>query len=395
MNNTKLNELVNVTENRSKIFDVNQIVHVCKRLKNKKREFLFVNSFQGKHIPTSPTTSFKLFQELAKDIEEKIDKSEKIVVIGFAETATAIGHYISISLENCIYHMQTTREILKDDKPIVEFKEEHCHAPEQLLYGNIEMLALCDRVLFVEDEITTGKTILNFIQKLKVINPKLKYAVASIINWQDKESGETYEKQNIDTYFVIRGNIKDVHAKIDVKTKEKETFNKSCYIPKITVIENNLCNFKSERGGNKPQKEIYKYRKVLYDKISESGIDFTSINENGINKALVIGTEEFMFSPMIYASQLEEKANLEVKFQATTRSPIEVSDTKGYVLNKRYKLTSAYNPDRTTYIYNLEKYDKVVIITDCMPTEEFVTDIISALVSVGNNLEDIEIVVLQ
>ena len=102
-----------------------------------------------------------------------------------------------------------------------------------------------------------------------------------------------------------------------------------------------------------------------------------------------------MFFPMLYAKIIEEKTDVKVKFQATTRSPIEVSDTEGYILNERYRLRSAYNSDRTTFIYNLRKYDKVVIVTDCKPTKQFVSDIMSALVSNGCLVQNIEIVILK
>lgn len=39
-------------------------------------------------------------------------------------------------------------------------------------------------------------------------------------------------------------------------------------------------------------------------------------------------------------------------------------DVEEYPLRNRYKLVSVYDDERITYIYNLKKYDKVVIVTD-------------------------------
>ena len=63
---------------------------------------------------------------------------ERIAIIGFAETATAIGNYVAAKLPNCVYEMQTTREELLGEEPIIEFFEEHSHAKQQLLYGRKE-----------------------------------------------------------------------------------------------------------------------------------------------------------------------------------------------------------------------------------------------------------------
>lgn len=386
--NKKLDKLVAVTENRSTTFEVDDMVHTCKRINNKKRDYLFANP--GKEVPMNPTYIFNLFNELVENVKEGIDKTEKILVIGFAETATAIGHYVAMNLSNCSYHISTTRESIDNEKPLVEFREEHSHATQQLLYGNCEMILSCDRVLFVEDEITTGKTILNFIDKLKVINPKLKYAVASLVNWQNEQDSEEYEKQNIDTYFIVKGKMRDANAKVSLEIKGEEVAKLCLDFPKITEVENHLTNFMLERCGNVPEKDMHESGEYLYERISKAGINFpTSAKE-----ILVLGTEEYMFFPMLYAKALEEKLAREVKFHATTRSPIEVSDEEGYVLKERYKLRSAYNAERTTFIYNLKRYDKVVIVTDCKPTEEFVSDIVSALTSEGCLVEDISIIVL-
>ena len=80
----------------------------AKRENNKKRSYLVVNPLQGKHVPVSPTAAFDMFGALA-DILKQAYREEKLLLIGFAETATAVGAYIAGEL-NALY-MQTTREI--------------------------------------------------------------------------------------------------------------------------------------------------------------------------------------------------------------------------------------------------------------------------------------------
>ena len=96
---------------------------------------------------------------------------------------------------------------------------------------------------------------------------------------------------------------------------------------------------------------------------------------------LVLGTEEFMYPAMITGEKLEKeyKCN-EVKFHAVTRSPILPSGEKDYPLYLRHELRSLYDKNRVVYLYNLKKYDKVVIIHDSKSTKgEGIKSLIAAL----------------
>ena len=53
-------DFVDITENLSS-FDVEDVVKICKRRNNNKREYLFVNQYQGKHIPCSPSKIIEFF----------------------------------------------------------------------------------------------------------------------------------------------------------------------------------------------------------------------------------------------------------------------------------------------------------------------------------------------
>lgn len=110
---------------------------------------------------------------------------------------------------------------------------------------------------------------------------------------------------------------------------------------------------------------------------------------------LVLGTEEYMFSPMLFAKMLADDLNANVQFHATTRSPIETSSFDYYAIKYRFCITSCYDNSRDTYIYNLQKYDKVYIITDVVPNEDFIIDISSALVHTGCNIDNIVFIILK
>lgn len=315
----KFTDFVDIKSNLSD-FNPDWLISVCKRENNSKRDFIFVNRIQGKHVPARPQEILHLFENLRVTItkDNRWDKKEKVCVIGFAETATAISHYIADNIPNkdC-YYLQTTRE--KSDEPLlVEFKEEHSHATEQALYGDLQKLKNCDRILFIDDELSTGKTILNFIEELDKIG-NFKYSVASFLNLQSKENQRKFEEKNIDTYALIRGEIKDINRKIDIEVLPD--------IKKLSTITN----------------EYYHPKRNL-----------------------VIGSEENMYNGILKASNLEkgDRNKEEYYFQASTRSPICPSEAEDYVLFNRVRFVSAKENNRRVYLYNLQQYDRIIVMAN-------------------------------
>lgn len=387
-----LDNYVSVIKNNSNIYAPSEIVNICKRKNNPKRDFLFVNPLQGKHLHVEPSKTFTIFDELVLEILEAIDSNEKVVVIGFAETATAIGHYIASSLPNCIYYMQTTREHISCATSILEFKEEHSHATEQFLYGTVDNLKCCDRIIFVDDEISTGNTVLNFIREIQSLGIDTKYGVATLLNWQNDEWAKKFSSLDIDTYFILRGKLKNLQAKVPVDISKQH----SCYetletYPAVLNINCSVSDFYKERIGCEPYK-LPDFSKAVYSQIAcTTDIVLPHKGDN----VLVLGTEEFMFTPMIFGKMLTEKLDVNVQFHATTRSPIETSYSSSYAIHHCYPISSCYDKTRNTFIYNLKRYDKVYIITDVIPTNDFIKDISSALVSVGCSIKDIMIITLK
>lgn len=315
----KFTDFVDIEDNLSG-FDPNELISVCKRENNSKRDFIFVNRYQGKHVPARPQDILQLFETLRITIskDSRWNRKENACIIGFAETATAIGNYIADNIPNKnYYYLQTTRE--KSNNPLlVEFREEHSHATEQALFGDLQKLQKCDRILFVDDELSTGKTILNFINELEKIG-KFQYSVASFLNLQSKEDEQKFKEKNIDTYCLIKGKIKDKNKKISIEQLSD--------IEDLNVLRNE-----------------YEHPKM----------------------DLVIGTEEDMYNAILKAEKLE-KSNTSGKqyyFQASTRSPICPCSEDDYILHNRIKFVSAKDANRVVYLYNLRQYDRIIVMAN-------------------------------
>lgn len=353
----KVEDFVNIIENKSS-FDINDLVHICKRENNSKREYLFVNRYQGKHIPVSPEKVFKLFNELWNETKQHLNNNEKILIVSFAETATAIGEFICRNAikekYNISQYVQTARENINKNYRLFEFNEEHSHAMQQNLYFK-DGIEDFDTVLFVEDEITTGKTIVNFIKEFNKILPNKKYVVTSFLNWQNEESLKN-TKNFFNSIYLIKGYLKSNVPPINFSENLKLSF----YERNIPHIERDTPLYNNPRLGLK-RKEILE---MNFDTIKDLNIEK---NE----KIMVIGTEEYMYYPLMLASLMERQDN-KVLFRATTRSPIEANKEDGYEIKNGVKLPSIYNSQRPTYLYNIDiPCDKVFIVTDVFPHKYF------------------------
>ena len=145
---------------------MNKYVQIAKRERNNKRGFLIVNPDLGKHVPQEPQKILNLFDKTAALFPNGWDPKHTLV-IGFAETATALGlHY---ACKNHCHYMQTTRESVPGEQEYLYFSEEHSHATAQYILKNSFMshLETINHIMFVDDEITTGKTVLNAIAAIQ------------------------------------------------------------------------------------------------------------------------------------------------------------------------------------------------------------------------------------
>lgn len=339
---------------------VDEFIKIAKRHNNTKREFLFVNTLLGKHIATYAKNAIDANKILSKKLEnlfiENNWSDKKVLFVGFAETATALAQNIMLILLksknlNLVGYAQTTREgISSEDYINISFEEEHSHATTQCLYfdRNLEY----DIIVFVDDEITTGKTVLNFIDKFEKHQPNKQYIVASILNWQNDNDRQIFKEKNIYTVNLVTGKIKDNLPKIDIVLGATHNIYSNEKQYNITLQPES--NLRTPITGST---DIWDYLLRTCD-----GILKLKYLNNTPKETLVIGTEENMFIPMWIASCL----NADIK--ATTRSPIEPSIDKDYPISSRLELNSAYDSERITYLYNIDKdiatYDRFIIIVE-------------------------------
>ena len=326
---------------------------------NPKRRFLFVSKPLGKHLACNP----KEMDELGKSIvqvynsKNKDSKNEKGTIISFAETGTALGHSVFDYLEGDYEFIHTTREIVKEYKSL-EFLEEHSHATDQNLYfENLKNLQNGDSVLLIDDEITTANTCVNIIKKIQNLYPKKRYTICSILNWVNEESLEkikNLEKElncGIDFVYLFKGNFDfKIDKEIDYKeVKELKVIKKELRINYINldmkdyISNKRYIKYTGRFGMNKKDQEN------LMSLIKEEKNKL--VIQNKEENILVLGTEEFMYIPMMFAKQMEGN----IYYHSITRSPIIEIENENYPINSKFKLNSFYNEEVSNYVYNIDK----------------------------------------
>lgn len=361
---------------------------------NKKRRFLFISKNLGKHIPVNPEKVDNLGYLLAKAYKKKYlnYKEEEELVIGFAETATALSHSFFNYLESAKLFIHTTRENL--DLNRIDFLEEHSHATEQILYTDkIFSLKNIDTLILVDDEITTAKTCINMIKELQKNYKAKKYVIASILNWIDEKREEEIKaiakglNCKIEFVYLFNGsfNFKFDEDKPLSDKFEKVNSNKEVKVKFLDLnLERHLENKKYLKGtgrfgiDRKEQEELINILKASSEKLN-------SIREN--DKILALGVEEFMYIPMILSKFMKG----DIYYHSITRSPIIPFNDKNYPIKKKYKLNSFYN-NNINYLYNLNinNSKECFLFLETFVNEKRIEDIINLLSFV--NIEKINII---
>ncbi|MFD1929839.1 phosphoribosyltransferase family protein [Sporosarcina siberiensis] len=381
---------------------------------NKKRSFLFVSKVLGKHIPTRPEIPLiasallasiyyegktgKQAHESVQLIEALKDGSivktqaaysvvkdlnyslgEPVVFIGFAETATALGHGVFESFSDADY-IHSTRDLLLNEDVTLYFEEEHSHATDQRCYAPEHLLNNTKPICLVDDEITTGKTALNIIASIQRRYPRKEYSVLSVLDWRSEEDRrlltefEVEHGVTIHTYSLMSGKIQvvgtpsfdetEVHS--EKKSAEETKVNRISLSSVPTDFPHHLhvsvdslgIENKSPFSAITGRFGIHSDSKKEVEAFCErAGLYLQSYRKG--KKTLCLGTGEFMYLPMKIALYM----GTEVLYHSTTRSPIYPINREGYPIKNRFSFKSPDDPKVMNYTYNVteQNYDEVFL----------------------------------
>ncbi len=345
----------------SRTYEEKDLLRLARRIHNTKRQYLLVDPLQGKHIPVSPKEALKMMSSLGDLVGERYPGCT--LVIGFAETATAVGMAVALRLgEECAY-IHTTREEAAYRSDWIEFLEEHSHAAEQKLASSKleKLINETETIVFVDDEISTGKTLLNIIRQLKSAFGQVegkKLVAASVINRLSEENRARLRAEGAESIALLEIEEKDYTAEVlkypvsdaaEVKAGEDVFDGVEVYTSKTKLPD--------------PRTGVMAsfYEKKCRDFAEEIRGRLPAFDT--AERILVMGTEECMYPAMYLGSVLEDEG-CRVMTHSTTRSPIGICSGEGYPIVSGFRLKSFYDSGRTAFIYDLTEYDRVIVVTD-------------------------------
>ncbi|MCC0649001.1 phosphoribosyltransferase family protein [Clostridioides sp. ZZV15-6598] len=354
--------------------DLNDFLDIGIR-NNSKRRFLFISKKLGKHLACKPSEMDNLGKLMAMIYNKKNKVTSKGTVIAFAETGTAVGHSFFDYLSGNYEFIHTTREQF-DELENLDFLEEHSHATDQNLYFEmLDNFKFGDEVILVDDEITTANTCMNIIRKIQSIYPKKKYTICSILNWVSDENLKkisSLEKElgcKIEFVYLFKGDFNfDINEDIVANYNDNCTISQSSTIKddKTNLIVNHINVDLEDYIGNKKyirytgrfginKREQIKLKEIVKRESKKIVIESKESLKKKTEKVLFLGTEEFMYIPMLFAKEKENQCD--IYYHSTTRSPIINIDKNNYPIRSKFKLKSFYNLDVQNYIYNIDRHN--------------------------------------
>nr|WP_088326874.1 phosphoribosyltransferase family protein [Bacillus cereus] len=411
LNNIKVH--VEVRDNPYNL-ELDNLFQMAARI-NKKRSFLFVSTILGKHLPIKPAVSlasgfalaarymeilhntFHPFQkEILNLISLEIDKipeevfryqyplQEEVLFIGFAETATALGHSMFQCFQNAKY-VHTTRESIPNLESVITFEEEHSHATSHRCYVDKSFFQNNNPIVLVDDEMTTGKTALNIIRSIQQQFPREEYTIASLLDWRSNTNRRQFKQLEeelqikIHVISLLEGRIHLTGQPLNITKTDTHIEKTKPYFKKHTIIcpalsyTSNYIKYTGRFGiSSYEQKHIHSFAQEAGKMLQRKRIG---------KRTLCLGTGEFMYIPMKIAAEMGEN----ILYQSTTRSPIHpVSNDVNYAIHNHFSYPNPEDFTITNYFYNISpyEYDEVFVFMERDVGEEALSPLLQQLQTV-------------
>lgn len=332
--------------------------------RNPRRAHLLVSTVLGKHVPTPPSVVIGAGEDLADLVRAALGGDVDVVVLGFAETATGLGHCVAARLRaHCYLH--STRRDVPGAITLAGFEEGHSHATSHLMQPtSAELFENNLPLVLVDDEISTGATAIDAIKALHGQCPRERYVVASLV---DMRTGE--HRRASDAAAAELG------ARIDyVSLASGSTVLPEGLTERVTALDAPELNIAGTRRGALARVDLPWPARVPdggrhgfldgdtadFDQAIEVAVGVLDSGLEPGRAVIVVGHEELMYLPLRVASSLE-RGGRDVRYQTTTRSPAYVMDRVGYPLRRGFTFVAPESGENEPrYLYNAQWPDGTV-----------------------------------
>ncbi|KPC85787.1 phosphoribosyltransferase [Streptomyces sp. NRRL WC-3753] len=377
--------------------------------RNPKRAHLLVSNVLGKHVPQSPSVVYGHGVALGRRVRELLgaDAAERAVVLGYAETATGLGHSVADGLGPAPY-LHSTRRPVAGVARAGGFEESHSHATSHLLLPEDPALLAGDGPLvLVDDEFSTGNTVLNTVRDLHERYPRERYVVVALVDMRSAADAGRLEEfareigARVDLVAAASGTVRlpdGVLEKGQALVTRYEADSAQAGGPPSAAPSWPVARFPAPlEGGVGPAHDhrthphatpvdlrwpaglpdggrhgfTAAHRVRLEAALPAMAARIAEALPAGARRVLVLGFEELMYAPLRLARALEQAAgdDVDVRYSTTTRSPVLAVDDPGYAIRTRLVFPAHDDPadgPGERYAYNVAGagFDAVVAVVD-------------------------------
>ncbi|WP_371659661.1 phosphoribosyltransferase [Streptomyces sp. NBC_00280] len=370
--------------------DLRELLGLALR-RNPKRAHLLVSNVLGKHVPQSPAVVYGHGFALGKRVRELLgaDESRRAVVLGYAETATGLGHCVADGVGLAPY-LHSTRRPVDGVARAGGFEESHSHATSHLLLPeNPALLAGPGPLVLVDDEFSTGNTVLNTIRALHERYPRERYVIVALVDMRSPadvvrlaEFAQEIGAQ-VDLVSAADGTVRLPEGVLEKGQQLVAEFESPSLGARGTArpapTDPHPPHNRSTRielrwparlpdGGRHGFTPGHRIR--LETALPAMAARLAETLPPDAHRILVLGFEELMYAPLRLARELEQvMEGVEVRYSTTTRSPVLAVDDPGYAIRSRLVFPAHDDPadgPGERYAYNVAGagFDAVVAVVD-------------------------------
>lgn len=325
--------------------------------RNPRRAHLLVSTVLGKHLPVPPAEVLAAADRLGDLVAEVLGNSaESATVLGFAETATGLGHCVAVRIgAKCYLH--STRRKVPGATVEAGFEEGHSHATSHLLTpSNSGLLYRDGPLVLVDDEFSTGATAIGAIRALAARQPRRRYVVASLVDLRAEAH-----------YAAMAAAAAELGTRIDsVSLARGRVTLPEGVIERVCTLSEPALNPPGRRRGAVRRVDLswpaavpdggrhafLASDEAAFTRAVGQAADELSTQLDRARPVIVIGHEELMYLPLRLAQALADDG-LRALFQTTTRSPAYVLDRPGYPLRRGFRFFAPEDDEaQYRYLYN-------------------------------------------
>ncbi|WP_055557088.1 phosphoribosyltransferase [Streptomyces kanamyceticus] len=357
--------------------------------RNPKRAHLLVSNVLGKHVPQRPSVVHAAGHDLGVRVRELLgdEEARRAVVLGYAETATGLGHSVADGLGLAPY-LHSTRRPVAGVERAGGFEESHSHATSHLLLPEDPgMLAGEGPLVLVDDEFSTGNTVLNTIRALNERFPRGRYVIVALVDMRspdDRGRLADFAREigaRVDLIAAASGTVRlpdGVLERGQALVAEHESAavppeHDSAAVPRPRAARAPVARVELDWPGEIPDGGRHGFtpahRAALDAALPGMAARVADALDGGARRVLVLGFEELMYAPLALGVELERRSGAEVRFSTTTRSPVLAVDDPGYAIRTRIAFPAHDDPadgPGTRYAYNVAGggFDAIVAVVD-------------------------------